>query len=177
MCPYNTSTMWQYWLMVFLVVAHATPFAWAQNDDTISPQEIMMIFVIFIVAVIVLFLYLARDSIRRIRTDYDQQYFESKENRDYEKYHSGWQDDYEEYNPGKHTKNLPDYYKILGVSHDATLQEIKSRYRQLVRSRHPDVSGEDSDTDMVKINEAYEVLSDKDRRDKYDLDIGARGEI
>lgn len=170
--------MRQYYVMVLLVALSSITPVWAQDDDTISPQEVMIIFVIFIVAVIALFLYLARDSIRRIRTDYDQRSFESKKNRDYEKYHSGWQDDYEEYNSSKHTpQDLPNYYEILGVSHDATSEDIKSRYRQLVKSLHPDISGEDSDADMVKINEAYEVLSDKDRRDKYDSDIGARGEI
>lgn len=170
--------MRQYYVMVLLVALSSITPVWAQDEDTISPQEVMIVFVIFIVAVIALFLYLARDSIRRIRTDYDQRNFESKKNRDYEKYHSGWQDDYEEYNSSKDTpQDLPNYYEILGISHDATYEEIKSRYRQLVKSIHPDISGEDSDADMAKINEAYEVLSDKERRHKYDLDIGARGEI
>lgn len=168
--------MWQYCMVILSVVTYIVPSAWAQND-VISPQEVMMVFVIFIVAVIALFLYLARDSIRRIRTDYDQSYFESKSNRDYEKYHSDWQDDYEEYNSDRRVQNPPNYYEILGVSHDATPEDIKSRYRQLVKSLHPDVSGKDSDTDMAKINEAYEVLSDKDRRNRYDSDINARGEI
>ena len=45
---------------------------------------------------------------------------------------------------------------------------IKSRYREMAKEMHPDVSGEESDTDMARINEAYEVLSDERRRAEYD---------
>lgn len=151
--------------------------AWAQQD-VITAEETMTIFFIFIVAVIALFLYLARHSIFKRRTEYDDGNYESKKNRDYEKYHSGWQDDYEEYRNTKDDPNIQDYYKVLGVSSDATPQIIKSRYRKLAKTLHPDVSGDASDGDMALINEAYEVLSDKQRRDEYDrYRNGARGGI
>ena len=150
------------------------PAASAQTDhgEAISPQEIMIIFVIFIVAVIALFLYLARHSIFRKRTDYDKSEFESKKNRDYEKYHSDWQDDYEEFGSGdkeqENTSVDQDHYEVLGVPPDASAAQIKARYRELAKTHHPDISGDGSDQEMAKINEAYEVLSDKRRRAKYD---------
>lgn len=164
--------------------------AWAQSDaGAISDLEVIVVFAIFIVAVIALFLYLARDSLRRIRTDYDEHDLKSKENRDYEKYHSDWQDDYQydSANAGGRRRDagadgdaagrqVPDYYKVLDVPRDATVQQIKERYRQLARSRHPDVSGEDSAEEMARINEAYRTLSDERRRAQYDS-TSARGEI
>jgi len=62
------------------------------------------------------------------------------------------------------------YYDILGVKRDASEQEIKQAYRRLARQHHPDVNpGNKSAEDRFKkINEAYEVLSDKDKRQKYD---------
>ena len=144
--------------------------SWAQREDgAITAEETMTIFVIFIVAVASLFLYLARHSILRRRSEYDERSYDSKKNRDYEKYHSDWQDDYEEYAGRRDGEpDIPDYYGILGVPPDATAQSIKSRYRELAKEVHPDVSGEESDTDMARINEAYEVLSDKSRRAEYD---------
>ena len=63
-----------------------------------------------------------------------------------------------------------DYYKILGVERSANEQEIKQAYRKLARKHHPDVNpGDKSAEDKFKqINEAYEVLSDKENRKKYD---------
>lgn len=64
----------------------------------------------------------------------------------------------------------PNYYAILGVSRDAKPEEIKRRYRQLVRRFHPDVS-EDKEAAhrrFVRIVEAYQVLSDPGRRLAYD---------
>ena len=61
-----------------------------------------------------------------------------------------------------------DLYKILNVNYDATDDEIKLSYRNLVRTYHPDVS--DSDPAMFKeIQEAYEILKDKETRKKYDM--------
>ena len=141
--------------------------AWAQ-EGTITAGETMMIFFIFIAAVISLFLYLARHTILQRRTEYDNSDYDSKRNRDYEKYHSNWQDDYEEYGERKVAgSDMPDYYGILGVPSDAAMQSIKSRYRELAKRMHPDVN-EGSDTDMARINEAYEVLSDEQRRAEYD---------
>ena len=62
------------------------------------------------------------------------------------------------------------YYSILGVSEDATLVEIKKSYRFLVKKYHPDRnSGKEIESEMIKkINIAFEVLSDKNKRGEYD---------
>jgi DnaJ-class molecular chaperone len=64
-----------------------------------------------------------------------------------------------------------DYYAILGVSKNAPEKEIKAAYRKLARKYHPDVNpGDKSAEDKFKeVSEAYDVLSDKDKRQKYDL--------
>jgi curved DNA-binding protein len=63
-----------------------------------------------------------------------------------------------------------DYYKILGVDKDATPAEIKSAYRKLARKLHPDLNPNDKDAKrkFQEINEANEVLSDPEKRKKYD---------
>jgi molecular chaperone DnaJ len=63
-----------------------------------------------------------------------------------------------------------DYYKILGLPKGATEKEIKAAYRKLARQYHPDVNpGDKSAEDKFKdVGEAYEVLSDTDKRTKYD---------
>jgi len=62
------------------------------------------------------------------------------------------------------------YYSILGVKQNATEQEIKKAYRKLARQHHPDVNPGDKSAEarFKEINEAYEVLSDKKKRQKYD---------
>ncbi len=66
---------------------------------------------------------------------------------------------------------MKDYYQILGVSRNAGQEEIKRAFRRMARLHHPDVSGEESDEGrrFKEINEAYEVLSDPERRRRYDL--------
>jgi len=62
-----------------------------------------------------------------------------------------------------------DYYKILGVERDATEAKIKSAYRKLARQYHPDVNKSPDAVQKFKdINEAYEVLSDKEKKSRYD---------
>ena len=63
-----------------------------------------------------------------------------------------------------------DYYEILGVKRDAKEAEIKSAYRKLARKYHPDVNKEKGAEEKFKdINEAYEVLGDKEKRQRYDM--------
>jgi DnaJ-class molecular chaperone len=62
-----------------------------------------------------------------------------------------------------------DYYKILGVDRNADDKTIKSAYRRLARKHHPDVAkGKDGAERFKEINEAYEVLSDPEKRRRYD---------
>ena len=62
-----------------------------------------------------------------------------------------------------------DYYEVLGVSKNASDAEIKSAFRKLAKKYHPDVSKEPDAAEKFKeAQEAYSVLSDKDKRSKYD---------
>src|ERR1700756_4346838 len=70
--------------------------------------------------------------------------------------------------------DFKDYYSTLGVAKTATDKEIKQAYRKLARKHHPDVNPEDksAESKFKEINEAYEVLGDKEKRKKYD-ELGA----
>ena len=67
-----------------------------------------------------------------------------------------------------------DYYKTLGVERGASAAEIKSAYRKLARKHHPDVNpnNKSAEARFKEINEAYQVLSDPEKRKKYD-ELGA----
>jgi len=173
-------------IFIILVISFgALQTTYAQVDELnrnieISEEESIILFGGFAIAVIAIFLFLSRDAILRRKTEYDKEDLESKKDRTYEKYHSDWGDDYEEIGKRKYSKEdkefsdavrnneLPDYYKILGISRDATQGEIKKKFRELAKKIHPDKTKEDSEEEMVELNRAYEVLSNKGRREKYD---------
>lgn len=68
-----------------------------------------------------------------------------------------------------------DYYQILGLSRGASDKEVKQAYRRLARQHHPDVNpgNQTAQEKFKEINEAYEVLSDSEKRQKYDR-LGAQ---
>ncbi|MDB4342304.1 DnaJ domain-containing protein [Nitrosopumilus sp.] len=172
-------------LMIFMISVGAIQTTYAQENESsrelkISDEEKIILFSGFSIAVIGIFVFLARDIILRKKTSYDKQQHESKKDRTYEKYHSDWGDDYEEVGKRGNSKqerefredvtnnNLPNYYEILGVETDATYEEIKKNFRELAKKTHPDKTKEDSEEEMIQINKAYEILSDKTSREKYD---------
>lgn len=63
-----------------------------------------------------------------------------------------------------------DYYAVLGVSREADEKQIRDAFRKLARKFHPDVNqgNKDAEAQFKRINEAYEVLSNKEKRQKYD---------
>lgn len=81
-------------------------------------------------------------------------------------------------------KTDKDYYKILGIEKGATTKDIRRSYLQLTKKFHPDKQKkmnqeerEKNEAKMAEINEAYEILSDEDKRKKYDDAKSSRGNV
>ena len=172
-------------LIIFTIMIGTLQMSYAQENESnrelkVSDDEKIILFAGFSIAVIAIFLFLAREVILRKIIIYDKQEQEKKKDKTYEKYHSDWGDDYEEigkrgnskqdkeYRDYASTNDLPNYYEILGVEMDASPEEIKKNFRELAKKTHPDKTKENSEEEMIKINKAYEVLSDEISKEKYD---------
>ena len=150
--------------------------------ESLAESDQMIVFATAATIIIGVLIFLARGSFIRKKTEYDIGEWESKKNRDYEKYHSEWMSDEvsfertgkdklsdEEFRKSLLNENIPDYYAILQVSKDASQDEIKKQFRLLAKKWHPDKKqSNDAEEKMAQINMAYEVLSDHKRRKMYD---------
>jgi len=171
--------------VISIIVLGGLQTAYAQSDSLdmeleVTDEEKIILFSGFIIVILAIFLFLARDIILRRKTSYDKKELESKKDKTFEKYHSDWGDDYEELGQRRNTKEdkefrdalnndeLPNYYEIIGVTKDATYDEIKKKFREQAKKTHPDKTKENSEKEMAELNKAYEVLSDNERREKYD---------
>jgi len=150
--------------------------------ESLTESEQMIVFAIASAIIISVLIFLARGSIFRKKNAYDSGEWESKKNRDYEKYHSEWMSDEisferkgknklsdEDFRKSLLSNNLPDYYAILQIQKIASQDEIKSQFRSLAKKWHPDrKQTDDAEKKMTQINMAYEVLSNIKRRNMYD---------
>ena len=150
--------------------------------ESLTESELITVFTIATAIIIGVLIFLSRGSIFRKKTEYDTGEWESKKNRDYEKYHSEWMSDEisferkgkdklsdEDFRKSLLSEDLPDYYAILQIQATASQNEIKSQFRKLAKKWHPDrKQSDDAEEKMAQINTAYEVLSDPKRRKMYD---------
>jgi len=161
---------------------NVNPMKVSNGANNLSESDQITIFAIAAIIIIGVLVFLARGSFTRKKTEYDVGEWESKKNRDYEKYHSEWMSDEisfertgkdklsdEEFRESLLNENLPDYYAILQISKNASQNEIKKQFRLLAKKWHPDKKqSNDAEEKMAEINIAYEVLSDHKRRKMYD---------
>ena len=161
---------------------NVNPMDVSNEPYTISESDQLVVFSIAVIIIIGTIIFLARHSIIRKKTEYDTGEWNSKKNRDYEKYHSEWMSDEvnftrdgkkkltdEEFRKSLLSSNLPNYYEILEIKNNATQSEIKNQYRHLAKKWHPDrEKSPDAEKKMAQINTAYEVLSNSKRRKMYD---------
>ena len=161
---------------------NVNPMKVSNGANSLSESDQISIFAIAAMIIIGVLVFLARGSFTRKKTEYDVGEWESKKNRDYEKYHSEWMSDEvnferagkdklsdEEFRESLLNENLPDYYTILQISKNASQNEIKKQFRLLAKKWHPDKKqSDDAEEKMAQINTAYEVLSDHKRRKMYD---------
>ena len=150
--------------------------------ESLTESELITVFTIATAIIIGVLIFLARGSLFRKKTEYDTGEWESKKNRDYEKYHSEWMSDEisferkgkdklndEDFRKSLLSEDLSDYYAILQIQATASQNEIKSQFRKLAKKWHPDrKQSDDAEEKMAQINTAYEVLSDPKRRKMYD---------
>jgi len=150
--------------------------------ESLTESEQMIVFAIAAAIIISVLIFLARGSIFRKKNEYDTGEWESKKNRDYEKYHSEWMSDEisferkgknklsdEDFRKSLLSKNIPDYYAILQIQKTASQNEIKNQFRSLAKKWHPDrKQSDDAEKKMTQINMAYDVLSNTKRRKMYD---------
>jgi len=161
---------------------NVNPMKVSNGANSLSESDQITIFAIAAIIILGVLVFLARGSFTRKKTEYDAGEWESKKNRDYEKYHSEWMSDEvnferagkdklsdEEFRESLLNENLPDYYTILQISKNASQNEIKKQFRLLAKKWHPDKKqSNDAEEKMAQINMAYEVLSDDKRRKMYD---------
>jgi len=150
--------------------------------ESLTESDQMIVFAIAAVIIISVLIFLARGSIFRKKNEYDTGEWESKKNRDYEKYHSEWMSDEisferkgknklsdEDFRKSLLSTDIPDYYAILQIQKTASQNEIKNQFRSLAKKWHPDrKQSDDAEKKMAQINIAYEVLSNTKRRKMYD---------
>jgi len=150
--------------------------------ESLTESDQIIIFASAAAIIISVLIFLARGSIFRKKNEYDTGEWESKKNRDYEKYHSEWMSDEisferkgknklsdEDFRKSLLSKNIPDYYAILQIQKTASQNEIKNQFRSLAKKWHPDrKQSDDAEKKMAQINMAYEVLSNTKRRKMYD---------
>jgi len=130
---------------------NVNPMKVSNGANSLSESDQITIFAIAAIIILGVLVFLARGSFTRKKTEYDAGEWESKKNRDYEKYHSEWMSDEvnferdgkkkltdEEFRKSLLANNLPNYYEVLQIQKNTSQAEIKNQYRHLAKKWHPD---------------------------------------